>query len=219
MENKFPKNVRQIGNVSDTPKIYVEDYVDTFLNQICDKADKEQAGAFLVGKKEVTEGQECLYIFGAICMEFSDDENEIISQENFEKAVWAAPWPGRPASGCPAERSCWRTAPPPKRRPWPRRKKETSSMMLYNERAELILQQLQLQSTVKVTELSQLLQVSVDTVRRDLKNMEQEGWIKYVRGGACLPEDQNLFSNFTGREIIHSELKREAARKARQRIM
>ena len=47
-------------------------------------------------------------------------------------------------------------------------------MMLYNERAELILQQLQLQSTVKVTELSQLLQVSVDTVRRDLKNMEQE---------------------------------------------
>lgn len=30
-------------------------------------------------------------------------------------------------------------------------------MMLYNERAELILQQLQLQSTVKVTELSQLL--------------------------------------------------------------
>lgn len=67
-------------------------------------------------------------------------------------------------------------------------------MMLYNERAELILQQLQLQSTVKVTELSQLLQVSVDTVRRDLKNMEQEGWIKYVRVepvcrkiGICFP--------------------------------
>ena len=87
MENKFPKNVRQIGNVSDTPKIYVEDYVDTFLNQICDKADKEQAGAFLVGKKEVTEGQECLYIFGAICMEFSGDENEIIKalKDEFEK--------------------------------------------------------------------------------------------------------------------------------------
>ena len=86
--------------------------------------------------------------------------------------------------------------------------------MLYNERAEVILQQLQLQSTVKVTDLSQLLQVSVDTVRRDLKNMEQEGRIKYVRGGAYLPEDRNSFSNFTGREIIHSEWKREAARKA-----
>ena len=43
--------------------------------------------------------------------------------------------------------------------------------MLYNERAEIILQQLQLQSTVKVNELSQLLKVSVDTVRRDLKAM------------------------------------------------
>ena len=39
--------------------------------------------------------------------------------------------------------------------------------MLYNERAEIILQHLQLQSTVKVNELSQLLKVSVDTVRRD----------------------------------------------------
>ena len=32
MEKQFPKNVRQIGNVCDSPKIYVEDYVDTFLN-------------------------------------------------------------------------------------------------------------------------------------------------------------------------------------------
>lgn len=86
--------------------------------------------------------------------------------------------------------------------------------MLYNERAELILQQLQLQSTVKVTELSQMLQVSVDTVRRDLKAMEQEGLIKYVHGGACLPETMLSLSHFNGREIIHSEEKREAARKA-----
>ena len=87
-------------------------------------------------------------------------------------------------------------------------------VMLYNERVELILQQLQLQSAVKVTELSQLLQVSVDTVRRDLKAMEQGGLIKYVRGGACLPDTMLAFSNFTGREIIHIEEKRQAARKA-----
>ena len=46
MEKRFPKNVRQIGNVSDTPKIYVEDYVDTFLNQLCDKAGEEPVGLF-----------------------------------------------------------------------------------------------------------------------------------------------------------------------------
>lgn len=86
--------------------------------------------------------------------------------------------------------------------------------MLYTERAEFILQQLQLQSTVKVGDLSRLLQVSVDTIRRDLKAMEQNGLIKCVRGGACLPESMVSFLNFTGREIVHSDLKREASRKA-----
>ena len=85
--------------------------------------------------------------------------------------------------------------------------------MLYQERENYILQQLQLQSTVKVSDLSRQLHVSVDTVRRDLKTMEQSGLIRCVRGGACLPESRVIFSDFTGREIIHSDLKREAARK------
>ena len=86
--------------------------------------------------------------------------------------------------------------------------------MLHQERENFVLQQLQLQSTAKVSELSRQLHVSVDTVRRDLKTMEQSGLIRCVRGGACLPESKILFSDFTGREIIHSDLKREAARKA-----
>ena len=85
--------------------------------------------------------------------------------------------------------------------------------MLYQERENYILQQLQLQATVKVSDLSRQLRVSVDTIRRDLKNMEQNGLIRCVRGGACLPESRMLFSDFTGREIVHSDLKREAARK------
>ena len=86
--------------------------------------------------------------------------------------------------------------------------------MLYNERVELILQQAQLLGTVKISDLIELLGVSVDTVRRDLKTMEQNGLIKCIRGGACLPETVSSISNFTGREIIHIDLKREAARKA-----
>ena len=66
MEKQFPKNVRQIGNVSDTPKIYVEDYVDTFFNQLCDKALEEPVGAFLIGQAVIQEEQECVYISGAI---------------------------------------------------------------------------------------------------------------------------------------------------------
>ncbi len=73
---------------------------------------------------------------------------------------------------------------------------------------------MQLQSTVRVQELSELLQVSQDTVRRDLRAMEKRGLLKCVRGGACLPESLSAFSNFKGREIIHSDLKRAASRKA-----
>ena len=60
--------------------------------------------------------------------------------------------------------------------------------------------------------------VSIDTVRRDLKSMEQAGLVKYVRGGACLPEAIASISHFSGREIINIERKRHAAVKALQYI-
>lgn len=88
MENKFPKNVRQIGNVSDTPKIYVEDYVDTFLNHICEKTDEDPAGAFLIGHTVKQEDQECVYISGAVRMEElqTDGQDVVISEETWAKA-------------------------------------------------------------------------------------------------------------------------------------
>lgn len=86
--------------------------------------------------------------------------------------------------------------------------------MVYNERAEIILQQAQLQPIVKINELAEFLHVSVDTVRRDLRTMEQSGLIACIRGGACLPDAMPTLTNFSGREIINSELKRAAASKA-----
>lgn len=86
--------------------------------------------------------------------------------------------------------------------------------MLYNDRAAFILQQLQLKSTVKVTEIAKMLDVSVDTVRRDLKTLEGQGQLKCVHGGASLPDYMLAFSNFSGREIINIEEKRQASLKA-----
>jgi len=77
MEKQIPKNVRQIGNVSDKPKIYVEDYVDTFLNQLCDKTEENPNGAFLIGQTTGEEGKECVYISGAIQM----DEIEVVGPD------------------------------------------------------------------------------------------------------------------------------------------
>ena len=71
MERQLPKNVRQIGNVSDSPKIYVEDYVDTFFAQLCEKCEKAgkgPVGAFLVGDIQPGTDEEYVYIYGAIQM-------------------------------------------------------------------------------------------------------------------------------------------------------
>ena len=68
MKRQLPKNVRQIGTVSDSSKIYIEDYVDTFFNQLCDKAEQEMIGAFLVGETVQEEDQDYIYVYGAIRM-------------------------------------------------------------------------------------------------------------------------------------------------------
>ena len=68
MERQFPKNVRQIGNVSDEPKIYVEDYVDIYLTQLQQQASEEPIGVMLIGEILNQEGQDVVYISGAMQM-------------------------------------------------------------------------------------------------------------------------------------------------------
>ena len=88
MERQLPKNVRQIGNVSDSPKIYVEDYVDTFFTQLCEKCEKAGGGpigAFLVGDMQKSDEEEYIYIYGAIQMhELKMSGNEYVIDE----ATW-----------------------------------------------------------------------------------------------------------------------------------
>ncbi len=68
MNRQLPKNIRQIGNVSDSTKIYVEDYVDIFFNQLCEKTDQKPIGAFLVGEIVQEEEESYIYVYGAIQM-------------------------------------------------------------------------------------------------------------------------------------------------------
>ena len=88
MEKQFPKNVRQIGNVCDTPKIYVEDYVDTYLNQIKEQTREQIAGAFLVGERGEIAGQECVYVTGAVQvqLEHTATSEMHINEEMMKKA-------------------------------------------------------------------------------------------------------------------------------------
>lgn len=85
MGRQIPKNVRQIGNVSDSSKIYIEDYVDIFLNQLCEKVVEKYMGAFLVGEVVETEETDYIYINGAINM-----QNLLVKGKDFiiEEMVW-----------------------------------------------------------------------------------------------------------------------------------
>lgn len=91
MERQIPKNVRQIGNVSDSPKIYVEDYVDTFFSQLSEKSEKAKApiGAFLVGDIQSGDDEDYVYIYGAIQMhELKMSGNEYVIDEDAWKHAY-----------------------------------------------------------------------------------------------------------------------------------
>ncbi len=84
--------------------------------------------------------------------------------------------------------------------------------MLKEERLEYILKKLQTDQKVLQTELSTDLQVSEDTVRRDLESLAQSGLLIKVRGGA-IPHSPNPYS-FKERIHLHQDDKVNMARKA-----
>lgn len=86
--------------------------------------------------------------------------------------------------------------------------------MLYEERVNYILKKLEHTSLVKTNDLVNEMGVSIDTIRRDLKKLEEEGKLTCIRGGACSSEEELQYSPFFGRQIINEDLKREVAKKA-----
>lgn len=86
--------------------------------------------------------------------------------------------------------------------------------MLFEERANYILKKLEQDNLVKTNDLVTEMSVSIDTIRRDLKKLEEDGRLTCVRGGACSSEEILQCSPFFGRQIVNEELKREAAQKA-----
>ncbi|MCL2387004.1 MAG: LysM peptidoglycan-binding domain-containing protein [Defluviitaleaceae bacterium] len=62
----LPANIKQIGSIGDGLRIYMEDYVCTFLHQYAESAGFEERLAFLVGKQMLIDGQQFLFIGGAI---------------------------------------------------------------------------------------------------------------------------------------------------------
>lgn len=75
---RMPKNIRQIGKSNVTKKIYVEDYVMTFIKYLAGEDYSSCRVAVLVGQYVKLETGRCLLISGAVEVKDIDVANEIV---------------------------------------------------------------------------------------------------------------------------------------------
>ena len=90
-----------------------------------------------------------------------------------------------------------------------------NTTMLKSERHAFIIKQINLHNKVLSSDLSIRLQVSEDTIRRDLNNLADEGKILKVHGGAL---SKSFQSSYRLNEIYAMDSKKEVALKAIQLI-
>lgn len=83
---KLPKNIRQIGTPPSNKRIYIEDYVVTYLNYIARPGSTHARGAVLLGEVKESQIGTLIFISGAVeadNLEFDMDESE------FTQEAWA----------------------------------------------------------------------------------------------------------------------------------
>ncbi len=88
--------------------------------------------------------------------------------------------------------------------------------MLKEERHNVILDELRSNNSVKSMKLSEILRVSEDTIRRDLIDLEKNGQLKKVHGGAVA---LSYIPSFKKREVLEKQTKHVIAKKALSLIM
>lgn len=82
---KRPKNIKQIGEMDSNKKIYIEDYVFTYINSIAyEDSDKLRVGV-LLGECQKSGGESYVFIKGAVKIQLAEGENKIV----FDESVWS----------------------------------------------------------------------------------------------------------------------------------
>ncbi|MDD6037760.1 MAG: LysM peptidoglycan-binding domain-containing protein [bacterium] len=82
---RIPKNIRQMGNIQGSVKIYMEDYVYTYLHSTRQEDDWKQKGCILLGNKQHENGQKYLFISGLIRI---SDKYFKEGQPDFTDEMW-----------------------------------------------------------------------------------------------------------------------------------
>lgn len=86
--------------------------------------------------------------------------------------------------------------------------------MLAQERYDKIVQLVNERGSIRVTELSELCQVTEETIRRDLDRLEQAGRLRRSHGGAVSVKDQQPEIPYFEREIAQADEKKRIAEEA-----
>lgn len=86
--------------------------------------------------------------------------------------------------------------------------------MLVAERYDKIVQLVNERGSIRVTELSELCQVTEETIRRDLDRLEQAGRLRRSHGGAVSVKDQQPEIPFFEREVTRADEKKRIAEEA-----
>ena len=82
----LPKNIRQIGAPSGNKRIYIEDYVMTYLNQLANPNSTDARGAILVGEYVKGARGEVLFISGAVPAQNLELDLE---ESTFDGTTWS----------------------------------------------------------------------------------------------------------------------------------
>ena len=88
---KLPKNVRQIGDPDQVVRLYVEDYVNTYLKRLYPSGRQTMRVGVLLGSVEQYDGTPYIFIDGAMELEDVETEGEkILFPESSWKKLYSA---------------------------------------------------------------------------------------------------------------------------------
>lgn len=82
---KLPKNIRQIGERDQSVRLYLEDYVNTYLKRLYPRGGQDLRAGLLLGNTEEHEGTPFLFVDGALEMEEVTENGEKVV---FTEAAW-----------------------------------------------------------------------------------------------------------------------------------
>lgn len=83
--SKLPKNIRQIGDRDDTVRLYIEDYVSTYLKRLFPSGGQDLRAGLLLGTERTENGVPFIFVDGALEMEDVTAEGEKVE---FTEAAW-----------------------------------------------------------------------------------------------------------------------------------